>query len=383
MLGDPDLHGPGFKPAEEIGVHGVTGDNIYFDPSDETLYGNIKVFSTVAQKEVLPNGINNISLGYRCKYLPQSGVAPDGTPYDYIQVQMRGNHSAFVKDGRCGEEISVMDGVSEDAFISCFDEKDLIPMAKSLKERNAKAFNAGVKKVVGAYAKAAIAKAKLRSGVSPIALANYAMDAADDEAVASEPGLSDVAEMLADVLPQIADINASISDASAPDPLDGTDDDMEPDIGEDGKPKMGMDGKPIMKKKAAPAPVAPAKAMDKVAMDAAIEAATKPLLAEIAALKNDGTKTVLSEISTRNALASKLSDFIGTFDHAEMTLAEVAKYGVKKLEIPTMDGQEVSALQAWLHGRAKPQKPAYGIGLDGADPKKSPIKAYLTPKEAA
>lgn len=60
---------------------------------------------------------------------------------------------------------------------------------------------------------------------------------------------------------------------------------------------------------------------------------------------------VMASIADRDALASKLSGFVGVFDHSAMTAQKVAEYGVQKLGIPTSAGNERVALDAWMHGR--------------------------------
>jgi hypothetical protein len=381
MLAGPNSEKPGYVPAEQKGVHGVIGDNIYFNAEDNTLYGNLKCFSTSAPK-AMANGKVDLSLGYHCQYIYAPGIAPDGTAYEYVQRNMRGNHVALVADGRCGDDVSVMDELT-----ICFDEKDIIPMA-SLKVRNPKAYNAAIKSIISAYgtkAKAKFPKAKLTVAT---------MDAADEEAVASEPSLSDVAELLGDVLPAIAEINSTMADAMAP-PDDGMEDEMEPEMDAAGAPVMDEAGKPKMKpvmdaatgkpkrvaKKVPPVPAATADkapVMDGKAMDAAIDAAVKkavaPLNAKIAALETG--KSVMTEIAQRNALALKVSEHTGTFDHSEMTVTDVAKYAIAKLEIPTQAGQEVTSVAAWLHARGtiKPQMIATG---DAAINPKSSVSAFL------
>lgn len=59
----------------------------------------------------------------------------------------------------------------------------------------------------------------------------------------------------------------------------------------------------------------------------------------------------IGQIADRDTMAQKLSQFVGTFDHAKMTPAQVAEYGVKKLGIPCVKGSEKVALDAWMHGR--------------------------------
>ena len=95
---------------------------------------------------------------------------------------------------------------------------------------------------------------------------------------------------------------------------------------------------------------------EKAAMDTRI----KHLERELAAMDT----ALVTGIADRDALASKLSEFVGTFDSARMTVAQVAAYGVSKLGIPCTKGAERVALDAWLHGRTPERKKA-GIAQDG------------------
>lgn len=89
---------------------------------------------------------------------------------------------------------------------------------------------------------------------------------------------------------------------------------------------------------------------DKKGMDAAIA----PLKAEIEALKKGGMKQLMGEINARNTLADKVAKHVGTFDHAEMTVDEVAAYGIDKLKIKCEKGHERAALDGYLQGRGDP-----------------------------
>lgn len=100
-------------------------------------------------------------------------------------------------------------------------------------------------------------------------------------------------------------------------------------------------------------------AEDKAAKDAEEEkkkdgmdsAELKRVSAELASLKKSVHRSVLSEITKRDVLASDLSKHIGTFDHSDKTLDEVAAYGVDKLGIKCAKGHESIALDAYLQGR--------------------------------
>ena len=87
---------------------------------------------------------------------------------------------------------------------------------------------------------------------------------------------------------------------------------------------------------------------DKAAMDA-MARQIKALTKQLASAQDSGA--FINQIADRDALASKVSQFVGTFDHARMTPAQVAEYGVKKLGIPCAKGSERIALDAWMHGR--------------------------------
>lgn len=90
---------------------------------------------------------------------------------------------------------------------------------------------------------------------------------------------------------------------------------------------------------------------DKPAMDA--------LRAELAEVRKLVAKPVTADamvgmIADRDALASKVSQFIGAFDHSRMTCDGVAKYACEKVGLKAAAGSERLAIDAWLHGR-KPE----------------------------
>lgn len=384
MLGDPDLLNENVIPAEQKGVHGVVGDRVFYDADTRVLFGNIKIFSATAPRTI-NGGIDDISLGYRCEYVPTSGVDPvSGLSYEYVQRNMRFNHGAIVKDGRRGSEISVMDGAENGnrVFIS-FDAKDVVKM-ESLKKRNLTGHTAIVNVAVAAYAKRAFKGRNVPS--------KFGCDAADEEAVSSDPSLSDIADVLKDVLPQIAEINDAISNAGAggADP-DDMEPDMEPEIGADGAPsmdeatgkpkmkqKIGEDGKPVFKKKEVKE--LPATGTDAAEIERLIEKAVAPVRARLESVAIGGAKNVLAEISKRDALATKLAGFTGGFDASDMTAQDVAAYGVKKLGIPAQSGHEITAVEAWLHNRQPAGRAFAGNGQDAAPVNSKSVDAFLAGK---
>ena len=64
---------------------------------------------TDRMKDVLKDGkIRELSLGYTCIYEREDGEY-EGVPYMFKQTNLRGNHLALVKHGRCGSSVCVYD----------------------------------------------------------------------------------------------------------------------------------------------------------------------------------------------------------------------------------------------------------------------------------
>ena len=96
--------GTNFKPAEVVGVQGVTGESVEF--IGDTLYSKLKLFGEDLKK-LIKAGLKELSCGFRCQWVIQSGVTPDGQQYDVIQRQIRGNHLASVESARMGSDVRV------------------------------------------------------------------------------------------------------------------------------------------------------------------------------------------------------------------------------------------------------------------------------------
>lgn len=412
MLGDPATD-ESLKPAEEKGVHGVIGEQTYYDPADRTLYGNLKLWSN-RLGSLIDAGKKELSMGFRCVYDFTSGIF-EGQPYDAIQRCIRFNHLASVAQGRMGPGVAVLDHLT-----FTFDAKDLNPMTATTKTTR----RDNLMKKLGFKDRAAF---------------DAAMDA-DEEASAEggggEPTLSDIAAMLKDLAPVVKGLAALGAPATPAAEPDG-DEDMEPMLDAAGAPVMDAAGKPKMQKKAppaaaaAPAPTAAMDAMEQTvrtlkasanvlrtklgaaagpalaAMDqqisnaereltclrtptvstAAMDAVEKRLKTAEATIKAFSAvptaKTMFAELAARDTLAAKVSDFVGTFDHAEMTTAEVATYGLGKLGLKAPAGQEVTALNAYFHGRTAPAK-SNVFALDSARDPKTPraVDAYFAPPAA-
>ncbi len=275
IINDHTMLGDGATPAEEKGIDGTTGEDVYFD--GEILYSNLKFF-TDKINNLIDIGKRELSCGYRCEYEFANGLF-NGVEFQAVQRKIRGNHVALVNEGRMGKEVAVLD-----SMVFTFDLKEISTMEEETK---------------------------------PV------------ETQSGEMGLEQVIEALKTLAPQVQALMSFMNQLK---PLEEEEHGvtLDDEVGED---EIGEDKKTI---------VAPADEEKKpeAAMDAA----------EI-------KRSVIKEIAQRDALYGKVSSVIGAFDHAEMSLKQVAKYSVKKIGLTCMDGAEVATLNGYLAGVAVKAKP--------------------------
>ncbi|AZD85001.1 hypothetical protein C4K14_2167 [Pseudomonas chlororaphis subsp. aureofaciens] len=308
FLGSEDL---GAMPAERKGIQGVIGERLYF--ADPFLRGNIKVLSTAAQG-LIDSGKIDLSPGYRCKYEFTPGVF-EGQRYDAVQRCIRGNHLALVDEGRTGPDVAVQDHIMKITI----DSAELLPMADENKTPESGDNLAQIK--------------ALLEQLKPL-LASQA----EANALLAEMGLTPPAEPAVDEDPE--PIAPAADEDPEPAPAPAADEDP---IATDEDPELKAADKAILK------------ALDGISKRlGALELSSKGMDAAL-----------ITNIADRDALASKLSGFVGTFDHSRMTAQAVAEYGVKKLGVPAQKGSERIALDAYLHGRTPAHK-AQTIALDSA-----------------
>lgn len=117
----------GLTPAEQKGVSGVTGEEVYFDPEDGYLKSNLKVFSESMANLIQQNAKKELSMGYRCVYDLIQGEY-NGEKYDAVQRKLRGNHLALVESGRAGPDVAVLDH-----FKFTLDENEIKKMSEEKK----------------------------------------------------------------------------------------------------------------------------------------------------------------------------------------------------------------------------------------------------------
>lgn len=103
----------------------------------------------------------------------------------------------------------------------------------------------------------------------------------------------------------------------------------------------------------------------KTAMDA--------MEAKIVDLQTNGEKLFIQRAAQRDLLVQGLSAHIGAFDHSEMTLAEVAKYGADKLDLDCAEGQAVAGVKGYLKAAQK----APAVVTQDAAPESDSLNAYF------
>lgn len=331
MLGDGT---GGTTTTDEKGVRGVIGEQIRFDEKLGKyggIRGNIKCFSEVLAGQIAA-GKAELSLGYRCIYEYAPGVF-DGIPYTYVQRRLRGNHVASIPDGRMGPEVAVMDA----AFTFTVDAKEFVAMAK--KTPNAKKGNVVALTRSRLVAFAQDAEEKIEKGE----------DTGGDLAAAVK-AIKDALPLLEAVegLKAVGAAETLEVDTETP-TLDADDPDKKDD-----KPAEGMDAAEVAK-------------IVKREVAAALSG-VKP--APVVAHGMDAAE-LYADMNKRNSLAARLSEFVGTFDHAEMTAQQVAAYGVEKLGLPAVKGAEIVAVESYLHGRTPERKGRVANAMDGKDKPKA------------
>lgn len=92
-------------------------------------------------------------------------------------------------------------------------------------------------------------------------------------------------------------------------------------------------------------------------------------------------RSLFAEIGARDKLAARLSMHVGTFDHSEKSLADVAAYGVQKLRIKAPKGQELAYLNGYLDAKAAPTPAA--TSMDSADAKTTKGAFFSTLRKGA
>lgn len=105
----------------------------------------------------------------------------------------------------------------------------------------------------------------------------------------------------------------------------------------------------------------------------------KALRSEMEAMKKNGIKSLLSEIGQRDALVAKLTPIIGTFDHADKTLSEVAAYGAEKVGLKVTPENAAAALDGFLAAKKADGNVTFAMDSKAKMPE---LDAYLNKANA-
>ncbi|ENM6469467.1 DUF2213 domain-containing protein [Morganella morganii] len=341
---DHEMLGKNATPAEKKGIQGVIGENVYYD--HPYLRGNIKIFSDAALSDI-SSGKIDLSPGYRSRYDFGNPGVYEGEAYEVVQRHLRGNHLALVDEGRTGADVAV-----QDHLVVTIDTKELIRMSEEDKDKKQPTGDENgftpeqveqIKQIVVAALAAGtpatdgdLEKKETTDGDpdpekktgDAEAEAEKAVEDAEAEAEKAESGDPEAVEAA-----EVAIETAEEAIAEAKEELDqATTDSLTRRLKRLKRSIASMDEMSSMKRKIA-----------------RLEKA-KPTM---------DTGELLKQIGERDALAQKLTPFIGVFDHAPMTKQQVAEYGVEKLGIRCDKGTESIALNAWMQGRTPDSQKAH------------------------
>lgn len=300
---------PGMMPAEEKGVHGVIGDDVYY--KDGIIYGDLKIFSE-SLKEEIENGKKELSMGYFCDYELSDGEF-NGEPYQAIQRNLRINHVALVDEGRMGADVRVMDKkITFDTI------KEINEMKKEQKK--------------------SLGKSALDEDIEEMAKDECKTQ---DEDVDKRALIDEIGGMLKDKVDEELwrTIIGKLEQLSYNDSEEGANDEDLEEKKEDDKPAEDEEEK---------------------AEDEIIE--EEPVIETVAEEPETGAEvkvevsmdSMIKEIGQRDALIEAVKPLIGDNSNFKMmTTKEVAKYACDKLDLKVSNGQEVSVLRGYIAGHKK------------------------------
>lgn len=293
---------PGMMPAEEKGVHGTSGSDVY--GKDGKLYGDLKIYSETLKDEI-EAGKKELSMGYFCDYELTPGTF-DGRHYDAVQRNIRGNHIALVEEGRMGSDVRVMD-----RKITMDSMKEINSMVKNAKCGIRRVFDEDVDK-----------RELIREVMAIAAKPN------EDFAGGEEEKIETIAKKLEEMSYNRSE-SGSANDEDTPEEKDkqvSDNDDEEPKKdGEDEDPKP-------------------------CAGDEDEDEEKKSEIKELKESMDAMPKAVFAELAKRDKLYKKIQEKtnLGTFDCSLMTEKEVARYACDKLDLGAAKGEEIAVLKGYL-----------------------------------
>lgn len=336
---------PGMVPAEEKGVHGTSGSDVY--GKDGKLYGDLKIYSETLKDEI-EAGKKELSMGYFCDYELTPGTF-DGQHYDAVQRNIRGNHIALVEEGRMGSDVRVMD-----RKITMDSMKEINSMVKSAKRGNRQAFDEDVDKrelireVMAIAAKpnedfAGGEQEKEETIAKKLEEMSYNRSesgTANDDEVDKREGIRQIMAIVREAGGSEEQIReaAGIAEKISYNDSERSGNDEEPK-------KDGEDEEP-----------------ESCAGDEDEDEEKKSEIKELKESMDAMPKAVFAELAKRDRLYKTIQEKtgIGTFDCSLMTEKEVARYACDKLDLGAAKGEEIAVLKGYLKA-AKTSEIGYSL----------------------
>lgn len=358
LNGDPDATEDEGMAPEDKGIDGVSTERVYFE--DPWLRTDLKIFSRRLQREIR-KGKKDLSLGYTSRFVRKSGVF-EGQEYEYIQINMRVNHTALVPEGRVAGA-RVLDGLVFDSM-----RLDIIP-SKTV-ERNSEmeenetndgapeevlaAIQALLPKLQAMVAEGGAAASPDNSAAAapaagdpaePVAPAATASEAAPAAGTNDAAGLQAMCDELEALLPMLKAKAAGT--AGGAEPATPAEPAAAPASAETGDAVGGLEDT------GATSSVTPVEAGTKET-DADVGGKTSPGPAAGEHATGDAAmKNLYADIADRDRYYGLISREIGAFDHKSLTATEVVAYGNKKLGLNAPKGSERIALDSYFLGKGK------------------------------
>lgn len=339
---------PGMMPAEEKGVHGTSGSDVY--GKDGKLYGDLKIYSETLKDEI-EAGKKELSMGYFCDYELTPGTF-DGRHYDAVQRNIRGNHIALVEEGRMGSDVRVMD-----RKITMDSMKEINSMVKSAKRGNRQAFDEDVDKrelireVMAIAAKpnedfAGGEQEKEETIAKKLEEMSYNRSesgTANDDEVDKREGIRQIMAIVREAGGSEEQIReaAGIAEKISYNDSERSGNDEEPK-------KDGEDEEP-----------------ESCAGDEDEDEEKKSEIKELKESMDAMPKAVFAELAKRDRLYKTIQEKtgIGTFDCSLMTEKEVARYACDKLDLGAAKGEEIAVLKGYLKAAGTSE---VGFSLDSS-----------------
>lgn len=331
MLGTKE----GMTPAEEKGVHGVIGDDVYF--KDGIIYGDLKIFSETLKEEI-ENGKKELSMGYFCDYELKDGEF-NGEQYQAVQRNLKINHVALVDEGRMGADVRVMDSKI------VFDCMDILKDNLTQKEgKNALDSNTNKgENTMSKEQKKSLGKSALDEDIDE--MAKDECGETKDEDVDKRQLIDEIGGILKDkvdeeLLRTVMEKAEKLAYNNSEEGANDEDIENKEDDKEDDKPAEDeiIEENPLIETETED-PQSGAEVKVEVSMDAMIK-----------------------EIAKRDNLVDAIKPIIGeNANFKSMTTAQVAKYACDKLDLKPVKGQEYSAIKGYVTAHKKFSKQTYSL----------------------